>query len=238
MRLSEAARGLQATVVRDAEFSDLGFLFDDLPDKLIFVEAPEFVSAARKARGVACVLCTPELASCFPDVEGMATTAEPKLAFFHLQRFLVEQTDFYGAPVPTEIDSSARIHPRAWIAPLNVRIGCNTVIEANVSVGEHSSIGAGVHRRAGAGPWLGRFPILASLRRNTANGSWRRCVRAGQRGDIRERRHRQSRLPPDDFGGQTFANRQRRLCVPQRSGGAMLFRRPQRHHQRKYHCRR
>jgi UDP-3-O-[3-hydroxymyristoyl] glucosamine N-acyltransferase len=150
MRLSEVAPVLQTTVARDGEFSDLGFLFDDLPDKLIFVEAPEFVSAARKARGVACVLCTPELASCFPGVEGLATTAEPKLAFFQLQRFLVEKTDFYGAPVPTEIDSSARIHPRAWIAPLNVRIGSNTVIEANVTVGERSSIGAGVHIRAGA----------------------------------------------------------------------------------------
>ena len=31
MRLSEVACRLQATVARDAEFSDLGFLFDDFP---------------------------------------------------------------------------------------------------------------------------------------------------------------------------------------------------------------
>lgn len=150
MRLSDIAPRLQVTVVRDAEFSNLGFLFDDLPDKLIFVEAPHFVSAARKARGIKCVLCTAELASSFPGVEGLATTAEPKLTFFHLQQFLVEETDFYGAPFPTVIHPSARIHPRAWIAPDNVRIGPGTVVEVNVSVGQGSLIGAGVHIRAGA----------------------------------------------------------------------------------------
>jgi UDP-3-O-[3-hydroxymyristoyl] glucosamine N-acyltransferase len=150
MRLSEISARLQATVVRDGEFLNLGFLFDDLPDKLIFVEAGRFVSAARKARGTRCVLCTAELAGSFPGAEGLATTAEPKLAFFHLQRFLVEETDFYGAPFPTEIHPSARVHRRAWVAERNVRIGPNTTVEANVTVGERSWVGAGVHIRAGA----------------------------------------------------------------------------------------
>jgi UDP-3-O-[3-hydroxymyristoyl] glucosamine N-acyltransferase len=150
MRLSEISSRLRAAVVRDAEFLNLGFLFDHLPGKLIFVEARRFVAAARKAQGTKCVLCAPELASSFPDVEGLATTSEPKLAFFHLQQFLVEETDFYGAPFPTEIHPSARIHPRAYIAERNVRIGPNTIVEANVVVGERSLIGAGVHIRAGA----------------------------------------------------------------------------------------
>jgi UDP-3-O-[3-hydroxymyristoyl] glucosamine N-acyltransferase len=150
MRLSEIAPRLQATVVRDAEFSNLGFLFDALPEKLIFVESAHFVAAARKAVGIGCVLCTPELASCFPGVGGLATAAEPKLAFFHLQQFLVQETNFYGQPFTTEIDPSARIHPRAWIAPHNVRIGANTVVEANASVDRGCIIGAGVHIRAGA----------------------------------------------------------------------------------------
>jgi UDP-3-O-[3-hydroxymyristoyl] glucosamine N-acyltransferase len=150
MKLSEMASRLQATVVRDAEFLNLGFFFDDLPDKLIFVMAPGFVSAAQKVIGTKCVLCTPELASCFPNVEGLATTADPRIAFFRLQQFLVEDTSFYGAPFPTEIHSSARIHPRAWIATSNVRVGPNTIVEANVVVGEGSLIGAGVHVRAGS----------------------------------------------------------------------------------------
>ena len=114
------------------------------------MESPRFVSAARKSRGLGCVLCTQELASCFPDVEGLAITAEPKLAFFQLQQFLVQETEFYGSAFPTVIHSSARMHPRAWVAPTNVTVGPDTVVEANVSIGECSSIGAGVHIRAGA----------------------------------------------------------------------------------------
>ena len=150
MRLSEIATLIKATVVRDAEFSNLGFLFDALPDKLIFVESAQFVEAACKARGIGCVVCTPELVSSLSGAGGLATSAEPKLAFFRLQQFLVEKTDFYGAPFPTVVHPSARLHPRAWIASRNVRIGANTVIDANVSIDERTSVGAGVRIRAGA----------------------------------------------------------------------------------------
>lgn len=150
MKLSEIPVAVGAAVVRDGVFSNLGFLFDQLPDKLIFVEGRRFVAAARKAGGVKCVLCTEELAPSFADAPGLAVAGEPKLAFFRLQRFLVEETDFYGDPLPTEIHPSARVHPRAWIAPQNVTIGPLTVVEANVSIGERSWIGAGVHIRAGA----------------------------------------------------------------------------------------
>jgi UDP-3-O-[3-hydroxymyristoyl] glucosamine N-acyltransferase len=150
MRLSEVAPRIDATVVRDAEFSNLGFLFDDLPEKLSFVEAPTFVAAALKASGTRCVVCTPELADAFAGVAGVAISAEPKLAFFRLQQHLVEETNFYGESFATTIHPSARIHPRAWIAPNNVRVGPDTVIEANVSIDERSLIGSGVRIRAGA----------------------------------------------------------------------------------------
>ena len=88
MRLSEIAPLIEATVVRDAEFSNLGFLFDDLPDQLIFVESAHFVAAARKVRGIGCVLCTRDLVASLSGAAGLAITAEPKLAFFHLPKVL------------------------------------------------------------------------------------------------------------------------------------------------------
>jgi len=141
---------LPIDVVRDAEFRNLGFLFDELEDKLVFVEAQRFVSAARETIGTSCVLCTPELEAYFPDVEGLATTREPRLMFFQIQRHLVQETDFYWTRFGSEVHSSARIHPRAYIAELNVRIGPNTMIDANAVVAERTLIGAGVHVRAGA----------------------------------------------------------------------------------------
>ncbi len=148
MKLSEIAPGLNLAVLRDAEFNNLGFLFDALSAKLIFVEDAKFVSVARATQGLQCVICLPELAGSFAEVAGLATTAEPRTAFFQLQQLLVE-TDFYWSPFPTEIHPTARIHPRAWIPEQNVRIGAGTTIEANAVVGERSKIGAGVQIRAG-----------------------------------------------------------------------------------------
>lgn len=150
MRLSELPSHIDATVLRDAEFHNLGFLFDDLPDRLIFVESRRFVPAARTSTGLRCVLCTPELVSSFPEAAGLAFTSEPRLAFFQLQRFVVEETEFYWEPFASEIHPSATIHPRAWIAPQNVRIGPETVVHANAVIGEHSLIGASVQVQAGA----------------------------------------------------------------------------------------
>jgi UDP-3-O-[3-hydroxymyristoyl] glucosamine N-acyltransferase len=148
VRLSDVAPRLDLVVLRDAEFNNLGFLFDDLSAKLVFVEDPRFVEPALQTRGLQCVVCLPELAAAFSEVAGVATSAAPRTTFFELQQ-LLEQTDFYWTPFPTQIDPSASIHPRAWIADQNVRIGPGTIVEANAVVGERSIIGAGVRVRAG-----------------------------------------------------------------------------------------
>ena len=150
MRLSELPPAAQVTVVRDGEFHNLGFLFDDLPDKLLFVEGQQFVSAARAAHGRRAILCPPELADFFPDVEGLATAREPRLAFFCLQQYLVGRDGLLLDEGSSAIHPSARIHPRAWIAEHDVSIGPNTLVDANAVIGERTQIGAGVHIRAGA----------------------------------------------------------------------------------------
>ena len=111
MRLSELPSHIHATVLRDAEFHNLGFLFDDLPDKLIFVESRRFVPAARTSTGLRCVLCTPELASSFPEAAGLAFTSEPRLAFFQLQRFVIEETSV--EPLVAHAASGAGLRRRA-----------------------------------------------------------------------------------------------------------------------------
>ncbi|MEO7143115.1 MAG: DapH/DapD/GlmU-related protein [Bryobacteraceae bacterium] len=150
MRLSEIPAALGATVVRDAEFDNLGFLFDNLENKLVFCEAQRFVAAVRQAHGAGCVLCSPDLGPAFKDAGGLALADEPRIAFFRIQRFLVKETQFYGEPFATEIHSSAHIHPRAWVEQTNVRIGPDTVIEANAVIGRETIVGARAHIRAGA----------------------------------------------------------------------------------------
>ena len=58
MKLSELPENLGIRVVKDAEFHNLGFLFDELPDKLVFLEAPRFLAAARRSKGICCMLCS------------------------------------------------------------------------------------------------------------------------------------------------------------------------------------
>jgi UDP-3-O-[3-hydroxymyristoyl] glucosamine N-acyltransferase len=161
MRLSDISHRLEATLLRDGEFQNLGFFFDDLPDKLLFVEDPRFVPAALASKGRSCILCTPELAHSFRQ-GGLATTLEPRKTFFDLQQLLAE-TEFYWNTFATEIHPSARIHPRAYVAPVDVKIGAETTIEANVVVGERTLIGSGVTIRAGTvigteGFQPGRYP--------------------------------------------------------------------------------
>lgn len=153
MKLSELPEDFGVAIVRDAEFHNLGFFFDDLEDKLAFVEAPRFVPAARRAKGICAILCTPELAPSFTQVQGLATTAEPRRVFFLVQQCLVDRTRFYGAHLATVIHPSARIHPRAWIAEHGVRIGSDCVVEANVVI-DHAVI-VGEHVRIGAGSVIG-----------------------------------------------------------------------------------
>src|SRR5205823_13560726 len=138
---------LDVVVLRDADFTNLGFLFDDLPDKLVFVEDARFVRPALETHGVRCVVCLPELASSFSALAGLATSTQPRTTFFVLQQLLV-QTDFYWTSFPTEIHPTASIHSRAWIDEHNVRIGRGTIVEANAVIGERSTIGADVGVRA------------------------------------------------------------------------------------------
>ena len=150
MRLSDLPAELGLNIVRDAEFKNLGLLFDDLEEKLVFAERPQAVTAITRARGVCSILCPPDFAPRFSGYKGLAMARDPRISFFDIQKFLVERTEFYAAPFATEIAGSARVHPRAWIDERNVRIGPDTIIEANVVVERGTTIGSRVHIRAGA----------------------------------------------------------------------------------------
>ncbi len=137
-------------IERDHEFENLGFLSDSLQQKLVFLESSQHLSVLTRAAGVSCVLTTPELARRLPLVPGLAIAAAPRRTFFELHNHLARHTDFYGTDSATEIDPTAEIHPRAWVAEKNVRIGPYTVVEPHVTILERTSIGSHVRLRAGA----------------------------------------------------------------------------------------
>ena len=80
---------------------------------------------------------------------GICIVDNPRLAYFLLHNALCDNDNYARPLYNTVIPKSAIISPLAYIAPYNVTIGENTIIEEFVSVKENTVIGEGSVIRAG-----------------------------------------------------------------------------------------
>ncbi len=149
-RLHDAARLIAFEVLADSEFETLGFLSDPAPRMLTFAEDRKFLRQVIGGPQISAVLTTPDLAQAITERLGVAVTSSPRRDFFRLHNALAHRTSFYGQHAPSQIDSSARIHPRASVAEEGVRVGPDVTIEANAVVGPGCTLSSGVVVRAGA----------------------------------------------------------------------------------------
>jgi UDP-3-O-[3-hydroxymyristoyl] glucosamine N-acyltransferase len=149
MLLSEVAMLGGAELLRDGEFQTLGFLSYPHPGMLVFVESSRFLKRLGHTPDAVCVIATPRLATNLNFTGGYATSENPRQSFHLIHSHLAAQ-GFYWTDFDTEIHPTACIHPRAYVAPRNVRIGAYTKIEPNATVLECSLIGSEVTIRAGA----------------------------------------------------------------------------------------
>ena len=150
MRLSDCPTNLKLDIVRDGDFRAFGFVTHDwVPERLVFVSDREYLDGLMKFSGICCVLTTASLAREVPEELGLAISEHPRRHFYSWHTHLAHNTDFYGSDVPSEISASARIHPTAYVADRNVRIGERVLVEPNVTVLEHVSIEDDVILRAG-----------------------------------------------------------------------------------------
>ncbi len=152
MRLSEMENGAGMAVRRDGDFQTLGFLCDFYPNQLVFLENRAFLRTLQRNRSVSAVLTTAELADAVPGGLAVAICDQPRTAFANLHNELALR-GFYWDDFPTVIDPSAKVHPTAWIAARNVRIGAASEIAPNATVLERCVIGENVV--VGAGCVLG-----------------------------------------------------------------------------------
>jgi len=146
MKLSLAALAhlVALDVVRDAEYSSLGFLSMPRPGMLTFAEARGALKALRACPRPLAVITTPGLAPELPEPDGVALAADPRRAFFELHNHLARHTDFYGGHAPTVIDPSAEVDPSASIAGRDVHIGPRAVVGPHVTIRGRCRIGADV----------------------------------------------------------------------------------------------
>lgn len=149
MRLSELSRYF-TEIIRDGNFSNLGFPSHQSKDMLVFIENEVLIEAVNQSKNVTCVITKPDLALKIAENFGCALAESPRNTFFRIHAYLANETDFYWQPFPTSIDPTARIHPRATVATTNVRIGSGTIVEANATILERCIIGRNVIIRSGA----------------------------------------------------------------------------------------
>jgi UDP-3-O-[3-hydroxymyristoyl] glucosamine N-acyltransferase len=114
MRLSDIENAVGMAVRRDGDFQTLGFLSDTCPYQLVFLESRTFVRALQRNRSVSAVLTTAGLMDAVPRNVALAICDEPRTVFARLHNELAIR-GFYWDDFPAIIDSSAKIHPTAWM---------------------------------------------------------------------------------------------------------------------------
>lgn len=139
MLLSEAVRMLDCpcVVVSDGEFDVLEQCAKvRAPKALTYLEKSSFASYLEN-ENISSVICVPEMREMLPPhIQGIVTTEYPKYLFFMIHQLIVSKIEKHA----TEIDSTARVSPQAYIAPYGVRIGKNVEIEPGVIVCESTVI--------------------------------------------------------------------------------------------------
>jgi UDP-3-O-[3-hydroxymyristoyl] glucosamine N-acyltransferase len=136
-------------VKNDAGFNALGTVMHNMPAMLVFLESKQFLPKLSRNPNITCVITTEELEPNLQKNYGVAISDNPRKVFFELHNYLATQTSFYWTDFPSEISVEASIHPQAYIAPKNVRIGKGTIIEARATVLERSIIDNDVILRSG-----------------------------------------------------------------------------------------
>ena len=148
MRLSEAAGIAGWDVLRDGEFSDLALASVANERTLVYV-ADESLIEGLTERHPAAVIMTSRLADLVPEPIAVARSDDPERTFYELHAKLA-RAGFYWTDRANRIDPKATVSKAAWVAPRNVTIGADCVIEPNATILERVVLGEGVIVRAGA----------------------------------------------------------------------------------------
>lgn len=135
-----AAFGLH--VVRPCQFGFPAKILTPVDDILVPLIAERALGDLHARAGIAGVIATPELAPFVPDEIGLAICDDPMTVHHAIHAALAKLPGRLWSDVPSEIDPSAHVHPAAWVAPRNVRIGPGAAILAGAIVHERTVIGA------------------------------------------------------------------------------------------------
>ena len=138
--------GISCQCYGEKEFESLGLAgYNDGKNVCTFLAAAKY--AAGLSEGISMILTSQKVydelmeAGSLGGNYGICIVDNPRLTFFLLHNALCDSEDYARPRFASRIAESAVISPLACIAPYNVVIGENTVIEEFVSVKENTVIG-------------------------------------------------------------------------------------------------
>ena len=138
--------GINCKCFDEKEFSSLGLAgYNDGKDVCTFLAAAKY--AAGLSEGISMILTSQKVydelisAGSLGGSYGICIVDNPRLAYFLLHNGLCDNEDYARPRYETVIADSAQISSLAYIAPYNVTIGENAVIEEFVSIKENTIIG-------------------------------------------------------------------------------------------------
>lgn len=138
--------GINCQCFDEKEFESLGLAgYNDGKNVCTFLAAAKY--AAGLSDGISMILTSQKVydelmaAGSLGGSYGICIVDNPRLTYFLLHNALCDSPDYARPRYETKIAESAKVSPLAYIAPYNVTIGENTVIEEFVSVKENTVIG-------------------------------------------------------------------------------------------------
>lgn len=138
--------GIECQCFNEKEFNSLGLAgYNDGKNVCTFLAAAKY--AAGLSEGISMILTSQKVydelteAGSLGGNYGICIVDNPRLTYFLLHNALCDSEDYARPRFESKIAESAVISPLAYIAPYNVVIGENAVIEEFVSIKENTVIG-------------------------------------------------------------------------------------------------
>ena len=138
--------GIDCQCFNEKEFDSLGLAgYNDGKNVCTFLAAAKY--AAGLSGGISMILTSQKVYDELMDAGslggsyGICIVDNPRLTYFLVHNSLCDSPDYVRPRLESKIAESAQVSPLAYIAPYNVVIGENAVIEEFVSIKENTVIG-------------------------------------------------------------------------------------------------
>ncbi len=152
-------------IIIDSEFNSLGMATSEYKDKkvLSFLSDSKFMNIFKTNQNIKAVIITRDLYNVvdLPKDMGVVLSNSPKSTFFQLHNRLSDE-NFYWEKFKNKISDTALISNNAYLGDHSIKIGDNSIIEANVVIHPGTIIGNNVIVRSGSQIGTNGFQFMSN----------------------------------------------------------------------------